>query len=348
MSDLDRGLLPALDRLRARGRVIGLACAIAVALTLVGSLLLPRKYTAIARIVIEPPAGGDSRVSTAVSPIYLESLRSYELFASSDNLFLQAVQKFGLRQGSEPIDRLKKDVLKAEMPRNTKILEIRATLRDPKTAHAVALYIAEETVKLNRDVSREADQELTGEAEKQAAEARSRMEKSEQAWARSVGERPVEQLKADLQSDEILKAALKRGLAESEVLADTDRANGYRKQLESLQQKITSARKLFAERSATLDQLQAERTAARTMLSAAETRLQEARSALGYRGERLRVIDPGIVPERPSSPNIPLNVGIALLAALVLSALYITLELSYRAQRAESTRRSFRVAGRHD
>jgi uncharacterized protein involved in exopolysaccharide biosynthesis len=84
------------------------------------------------------------------------------------------------------------------------------------------------------------------------------------------------------------------------------------------------------------------------MLSAAETRLQEARSALGYRGERLRIIDPGIVPERPSSPNIPLNVAIALLAAMVLSALYITLELSYTAQRAESTRRSFRVAGRHD
>jgi uncharacterized protein involved in exopolysaccharide biosynthesis len=348
VSDLDRGILPAFDRLRARWRVVALACGTAVGLTLIVSLVLPKKYTAISRIVVEPPAGSDTRVSTAVSPIYLESLRSYELFASSDNLFLQAVQRFGLRQGSEPIDRLKKDVLRAEMPRNTKILEIRATLRDPKTAHALALYIAEETVKLNRAVSREADQELTGEAEKQLVEARARMEKIEQAWARAVAEGPVEQLKADVQSDETLKAALQRGLAEYEVLGDADRATGYRKQIESLQHKITSARKLLADRSATLDQLLAERTAARTMLSAAETRLQEARSALGYRGERLRIIDPGIVPERPSSPNIPLNVGIALLAATVLSALYITLELSYTAQRAESTRRSFRVAGRHD
>ena len=28
----------------------------------------------------------------------------------------------------------------------------------------------------------------------------------------------------------------------------------------------------------------------------------------GFRGERLKIIDPGIVPERPSSPNLPLNV----------------------------------------
>jgi len=331
-----------------RWRVVALGCAVAVALTLVGSLALPKKYTAISRIVIEPPAGGDTRASTAVSPIYLESLRSYELFASSDNLFLQAVQRFGLRRGSEPIDKLKKDVLRAEMPRNTKILEIRATLRDPKIAHALALYIAEETVKLNRAVSREADQELTGEAEKQVSEAHSRMEKIDKAWTRSIAEGPVEQLKADLQSDETLKASLQRGLAEYEVLGDTDRANGYRRQIESLQSKMTAARKLLADRSATLDQLLAERTTARAMLSAAETRLQEARSALGYRGERLRIIDPGIVPERPSSPNIPLNITIALLAAMILSALYITLDLSYAAQRAAATRRSFRVAGRHD
>ena len=35
------------------------------------------------------------------------------------------------------------------------------------------------------------------------------------------------------------------------------------------------------------------------------------------------MIDPGIVPERPSFPNIPLNVGIALFAAMVLSVLWI-------------------------
>ena len=56
-----------------------------------------------------------------------------------------------------------------------------------------------------------------------------------------------------------------------------------------------------------------------------ETRLREARGDAGYRGERLRVIDPGIVPERPSSPNLPLNVAAALLLGLVLPILYLTL-----------------------
>ncbi len=52
------------------------ACAVAVTLTLAVSLVLTKQYTAVSRIVIEPPAGSDPRASTAVSPIYLESLRS--------------------------------------------------------------------------------------------------------------------------------------------------------------------------------------------------------------------------------------------------------------------------------
>jgi uncharacterized protein involved in exopolysaccharide biosynthesis len=97
-----------------------------------------------------------------------------------------------------------------------------------------------------------------------------------------------------------------------------------------------------------MEQLTSERTAAQAAAKAAENRLQEVRSALGSRGERLRIIDPGIVPERPSSPNILLNMAIALFAALVLSAFYLVVEMSYVAERAESNRRSLRVAGRND
>jgi hypothetical protein len=39
---------------------------------------------------------------------------------------------------------------------------------------------------------------------------------------------------------------------------------------------------------------------------------------------------------------------LALFAALALSLLYIAFEVSYTQQRAESNRRSIRVAGRHD
>lgn len=348
MAHQDRGLLPALDRLRTRWLFVALACLVAMSLTLLVSLFLTRQYTAISRILIEPPAGSDPRASTAVSPIYLESLHSYELFASSDDLFLKAVERFGLRQDSESIDKLKKSILKADMPRSTKILEIHATLPDPQKAHSLALYIAEETVKLNQAVSREGDQELAAEAEKQAATVRARVQEIEQAWARASIREPTEQLQAELDSDEQLRSALRRELAESEVLSETDRAKQYRGQLDVLQRQIAPKQRLLAARLARMEQLTSERTAAQTAAKAAESRLQEVRSALGSRGERLRIIDPGIVPERPSSPNIPLNVILALFAALVLSVFYLLMEMSYAAERADSNRRSIRVAGRHD
>ena len=348
MSDFDKGLLPVLDRLRARWPLVAWSCAIAVGLALLVSLLLPKQYTATTRIVIEPPAGSDPRASVAVSPIYLESLRGYELYASSDSLFLQAVEKFGLRRGSMPIDALKKSVLKAEMPRNMKILEIAATLPDPRKAHELAQYIADETVKLNRSGSRDADQELVADAEKQSSDIRARLRTVQEDSAKAQVETPIEQLKAELESDEELRAALQRGLAESEVLGDPDRIGGYRRQLETLQRAVGAKRKLLAERSARIEKLSFERAAAEAAAKSAETRLQEARAAQGYRGERLRIIDPGVVPERPSFPNLVLNGSIALFAALVLSLLYLAIEVSYAEQRAESNRRSIRVAGRHD
>lgn len=350
MSDVDKGLLPALDRLRARWRSVAVACGVAAGLALGVSLILSNEYTAVSRIVIDPPAGSDSRISTAVSPIYLESLRSYESFASSDDLFLKAVERFGLRRDAAPIDKLKKSMLKVEMPRNTRILEIRATLSDPKKAHELALYIAEETVKLNQAMTREGDRELSSEAEKLDAETHARLRSAEQAWSEASTQAPVDSLQAELDGDQELRSALQRDVAESEVLLpESDaRVERYRRQLATLQNSITAKQKVLAQRTARLDRLTAERTAAQAATKAAEARLQEVRSALGSRGERLRVIDPGIVPERPSFPNIPLNVGIALFAAVVLSALWIALELSYSAQRAELNRRSIRVAGRHD
>jgi uncharacterized protein involved in exopolysaccharide biosynthesis len=48
------------------------------------------------------------------------------------------------------------------------------------------------------------------------------------------------------------------------------------------------------------------------------------------RGERLRVIDPGIVPQRPSAPNVPLNVAAALFLALVASMVYLSLRFGFR------------------
>src|SRR5271157_2973213 len=80
-------------------RQIAASAGIAVALAAGISLMMPARYTATARIVIQPPAGADVRSSTSVSPIYLESLKTYEQFASSDSLFQKAAQRFQLNGG---------------------------------------------------------------------------------------------------------------------------------------------------------------------------------------------------------------------------------------------------------
>ena len=113
--------------IRLRWRAIAASCAVAVTLALAATLLMPRQYTATARIVIDPPAGADIRAAMAVSPIYLESLRTYERFATAGGLFQKAVDRFGLRQilGNRPIESLEKSVLRVEIVRNTRILDCR-------------------------------------------------------------------------------------------------------------------------------------------------------------------------------------------------------------------------------
>lgn len=268
------------DHLRARWRVIAVACAAAVGLAFLAALLTPAEYTATARIMIEPPAGTDPRVAMAVSPVYLESLKSYELLASGDRLFLGALEHFKLPH-SGPIDKLKRSVLKVTIPRNTKILEISATLRNPGEAQELALYIAQQAVHLTREVTEGTEHDLLAQATKQWEDARAKLERAEQTWAK-VAEEP-----ASAAPDQMAK----------------------------------------------VDAAQAEREAARESLSAAAKRLQMEQATSGYRGERLSIIDPGVVPERPSRPNVPLMLLAALLVALAASLLYVTFEFNYRLER---------------
>ena len=63
------------------------------------------------------------------------------------------------------------------------------------------------------------------------------------------------------------------------------------------------------------------------------------------RTETLRLVDPGIVPGSPTSPGILLTVLAAFFAAFVLSTVYLTFEFAVQSQKAESLRKSMRVAG---
>ena len=330
----------------SRWRFIALSCIIAVSLALGVTLTRPKMYTATCRILIEPPAGTDIRSALGVSPIYLESLKTYEHFAASDSLFLRALNLFQLRRRfpDRPIESLKAAILKVGMVRDTRILEINITLPDPKAAQALALYLAEETVKLSRSVDEEGDRELNQSIEKQEGDARALLDRTEAAWTHTVAQQPVERLQQEFQSGGELKSNLERQLLRAEADAAAGqadeaatsraRAETLRKQLAQVQRELASKEELLAHRLAERDRVDAARTASQEAYAAVETQLSQARSDRGYRSERLKIVDPGIVPERPTSPNIPLRVLAALLLGLAVPVVFLTLELSYRTQRA--------------
>jgi uncharacterized protein involved in exopolysaccharide biosynthesis len=352
--------------LRVRWRWIACSAGLACALAAGASLLMTPRYTATARLVIDPPAGADLRSAMAVSPIYLESLKTYEHFADSDSLFQKAAQKFGLQGGA--IESLKRRVLQVQLVRNTRILEISATLPDPRKAQALAKFVAEATVEINRASVSESDQDLLRGIDQQARELRERLQQIDAAWAKATAAEPLIGLQTAMEQAADLRSKIEEQArsVELEIADIADRAKTssdprelkqqegnararlaeMRKQLQDLERQSAERERLLATRQAHRDQLDAERKAAQGSLAAIENRLREARGETGFRGERLKIIDPGIVPERPSSPNLPLNVAAALLAGLVLPVLYLSLAMSFQERRAAVTRTGFRAVAR--
>jgi len=358
--------------MRSRWRWIAGSCGVAAILALAISLMLPPQYTATARIVIEPPAGSDLRAAMAVSPIYLESLKTYEEFATSDSIFQNAMTHFGLRQGlgTGPIEGIKKRVLKVETVRNTRILEISATMPAAVKAQELARFLAESTVEMNRSMVTEGDRELLKGMEKQESEIQSRLQQTEAAKAKLFSREPVDDLQAALSQTSELRYSIEQQAQSVELeLADAaERAkhaqaaelaeigkqeSNARARLQEQQKQIRELDRRNAQRERELevrwahrDHLESERKVAQAELTALQTRLREARAEGGFRGERLRLIDPGIVPERPSSPNIPLNVLAAMFLGLVLPIVFLTLQMSYQEQRAGSRRNVFQTVAK--
>ncbi len=320
-----------LRHLASRWRWIAASCGIAAGVALAAGLMAPSQYTATCRILVQPPSGADLRGATGISPIYLESLRTYEHFAASDSLFLRALDQFHLRQRFPgwPIESLKDRILKVGMVRDTKILEIGVTLSDAKTAHALAVYLGEETVELSRAADREGGLGATQGLEKDAADARARLDRTEAAWSRFTTQQPVELLQQNLESEGELRSSLRRQLMSAELSAPASAAV-LRQQLARVDHELEAQEGLLARRLAERDRLDVERNAAQEAYAAIEQQVSQAQGELGNRGERLQIIDPGIVPERPSAPNIPLHVLAALMLGLIVPVIYLTLELSYR------------------
>lgn len=322
--------------LRRRWTFIAASCATAGILTLLITLLMPTRYTSSATILIEPAAGADPRTLTAISPIYLESLKTFESIATSGNLFERALEKFKLREpnSSESVEAIKARVLKVSKLRDTKILEISVTLSDPKQAQAMAQFLAEETVKITSSVSRDAGRDLVDDLERQAETARQQLSVSQTEWAKVKSAVPIESTKSELESmiDNVYR--LKRELYDSEAsnaqypsASTRARAESLSARVKELDQAVAAKSKLLAETSTRLEVLDADRRTKQTAYDAALRRAQELRASLSYSTERLKIIDPGTVPERPSSPRRGLYCiaagGLALIGAIAyLSAAF--------------------------
>jgi uncharacterized protein involved in exopolysaccharide biosynthesis len=350
-----------LAHLRARWRLPAAAVSAALVVAAAVSLLMPRKFTARVTLVIEPPAASNI-TSTAVSPIYLESLRSYEYLAASDQTFARAAAHFQLRaRRSLPLEKLKKEVLRVSIPRSTKMMEISATLEDPKTAHAVALFVAEETVRLNRQTNRTGDEELLAGARRELEESERLRRAAEESY-RNARKRAPNSLEAEIDRLEEMRLEVSQKLLSADLAAAEqddrlksppdprgpgsgepegsradaafwkNRARHLRAQENELDRQAAAVQKTLAERTAQLEGAEAALLAARTRHEQAERRWNDARAAAGTRGERLNVVDRGVPPERPSSPNVPLNLLVAAAFALILSFLFVTAEYGLRSR----------------
>lgn len=364
------------EYMRRRWRFLALAAGVAGVAALIVTLFLPKRYTATASVVIDPPGGNDPRTATAVSPIYLESLRSYEYFASSDSLFDRAMDHFHLRPAGDKraIESWKRQVLKVAKIHDTKILELSVTLPDPRQAQALVQYLAEETVNLSRSLNNDADREALDRAQQQLDAASSGRAKVASEWQQFSAREPVEALQAALDTTVELQSRVQRQLLEAnadiidyetrekslgaakdvargrelenvrgELAALRARAAALAKQEQQLDREVAAKSSELGQRSARRDELKSRLGHALTAYEAATKQLDDVRANLGHRGERLQIIDPGIVPQRPSSPNLPLNVISAILLGWLAAAVYLSVTFSFSEQRREALSERYHV-----
>lgn len=377
--DTDASLEDRLDLLsfaiyvRRKWRLVAITCTVALVAAAIGSLLMPKEYTATASLLIEPPAGNDPRGATAISPVYVESLKTYERFALSDTLFSQALAQLGLRHtySGAAVESLKKKVLRVTKPRDMKILEISATLPNPVSAQALARFMAEHTVQLSGSLDQRSQSDLTEEVRKQLDAARMRTEKAERARDAFLASDPTEPLETEIKNAAEQKLRLQSELTEarvdlvdyearirSEAGSDQDPREAARMREQIAASKARTAQieqadrdlgNLLAAKGLLLEKrkhqrevLDLERQSARAQYESATNRYNETLASAAFRSERLEIIDPGTVPERPSSPNLPLNLVIALFGALLSSLAYLAIGFSVLRLRTMPTQLGYR------
>ncbi len=345
-----------LEYLWRRRAMVAAACGIAVVIAGAVSAFLTPRYTATASLLIESPSGNDPRAATAVSTVYLESLKTYELLASSDTIFARALDDLNLRSKypRASIESLKQRMLALNKPTNTSIIEISATLDDPRQAQALAQYIAEHTVQLNAQLDEQSNQAVLQEPQRTFDEAiarRVRAEKAREGFAKTTS---VEALSKEVSATEDLREEVELDLARAraelaqdtarqapsaqlDLPAERARVQELEAQDRRLGDQLKQKESALEELGHTRDALDAELKSARGSEDASQAKLGDAHASSAFRGMRLRILDPGIVPQRASFPNTPLNLAVAFLFSLAASIAFVAIRFGYgRMQRARA------------
>jgi uncharacterized protein involved in exopolysaccharide biosynthesis len=348
--------------------LVAITCATALAVTGIVGLLLPPRYTATASILIEPPGGNDPRSATAVSTVYLESLKTYERMASSDTLFEHALDDLRIRQRYPGVstETLKRRILEVSKPASTTILDISATVSDAVSAQALAQYIAERTVALHESLDRQTDEELSKEPQRIFQAAKSRREAAEKAKDQFSRATPVEALDKEVLLVGELKLEVGKELARAraelanylgqqqapqpretgegqsgwtqfEIAATRTKVQDLENQDGDLQKALKVKGDLLEDLRRKRDALDAELKSSRADEDIENTKLSDVKSSSATRGVRLKILDPGIVPRRPSFPNPPLNLAVAFVLSLTASIGYVAIRFAY--DRTRETRR---------
>lgn len=336
----------------SRWRFVLAAVAGAILITFVISELMPRRYTATATLIIDPPPGSDPRAGVAVNPTYLESLRTFERFFTSDTLFQRAAEKFHLADSTDNIASLKKRILKVSKVRETRILEVSVTLPDPATAQQLAQFIAEQSVAASRQEASEMDRQLESQTSALVSEAQRNLARAQQSWNAANADGGVEPLQSELDaalaSDTEMQrkaaeaaaesaewtvrardgAADSRHYAEVQAQASAARAAEYGKRSGEIERAMAAKRRMLGQISGRRDAALSDLESAQKAYDTAVAKVRDISAQMGTRGEALRIIDPGVAPRKPSFPNVLLNVIAAALLALCFAAMWVTVSLS--------------------
>ncbi|HZU24844.1 MAG TPA: hypothetical protein VFA04_04940 [Bryobacteraceae bacterium] len=339
----------------ARWRFLAAVIGATAILVFAVSELLPRRYTAVTTVIIDPPAASDARTGSMLNPAYLDSLRTFEHFFTSDALFQDAAQRFHLDTRNQDIDRVRARVLKVKQQHETRILEVSVTLGDPETAWKLAQFITQRSIAESREHAISVDRDSMSNLSAEVDKARAEMERAEADWREATQNDTPESIQAALDSEVSLESDIRthqneaaadreewqvraregqvtdRAYAQVQARAAEARRDDYAKQRAQLDAEITADRRRLAEKTARLALASARLDMTRKAFESAQTRLRDFDAIAGMRSERMRMIDPGVIPRRPSFPNVPLNT----LAGIILAA---CLGIGWVVLRADETR----------